>query len=68
MAKGKEEECFESKLTYCISKPKDLQNALRWLGLPNKSDDCIIGAHSIEKTGYPHGLSNWGVYLGGCQN
>ena len=29
MAKGKEEECFENKLTECIGKLKDLQKALR---------------------------------------
>ena len=40
----KKKEFFENKLKECISKPKDLWKAIKSLGLPNKSDGCIIGA------------------------
>ena len=35
---------FEKKLKECISKPKDLWQAIKSLGLPNKSEGFIVGA------------------------
>ena len=40
----KKKEFFENKLKECIGKPKDLQKAIKSLGLPSKSGRCIVGA------------------------
>ena len=40
---------FEKKLKECIGKPKDLCKAIKSLGLPNKSGECIAGALAENK-------------------
>ena len=35
---------FENKLTECVDKSKDLWNALKSIGLPNKSGRCMVSA------------------------
>ena len=40
----KGEKYFENKLTECVDKSKDLWNALKSIGLPNKSGRCMLSA------------------------
>ena len=37
---------FENKFKECIGKPEDLWKAIKSLGLPNKSGECIVGAYA----------------------
>ena len=39
---------LENKLTEPVGKPKDLQKALRFLGLPSKTSSCEVNALKIK--------------------
>ena len=41
---------FENKLNECIGKPKELWQALKSLGLPNKTSLCEVSALRANKT------------------
>ena len=41
---------FENKLNECIGKPKELWEALKSLGLPNKTSSCEVSALKVNKT------------------
>ena len=47
---NKKKDYFENKLNECIGKPKEFWNALKSLGLPNKTSSCEVSALKVNKT------------------